>query len=182
MVAARPQSFHVVRAGGGTIIGFYCMFDPTTMDATLLQDDPITYHWLNHLQEFSVSTNQRVLFLRRWLSREHGELPSPVQAACWLDIKRSYMELRPHLRRVYLAVCDMQKYAPAAQRLGFGLIPDAEAKLDGATFHTAMLDFGTSSVDGWLSSLLDAEVGVQEENRLLDVDAVNSYSTAIASG
>jgi len=25
---------------------------------------------------------------------------SPVQAACWLDLKRSYMEMRPNLRRV----------------------------------------------------------------------------------
>ena len=117
-----------------------------------------------------VENNEKVLFLRRWLSREEGESPSPVQAACWLDIKRTYMELRPNLRRVYLTVHDLPIYAPVAIKLGFRPLADCNVPLDGSLYHTAMLDFGPSSVDGWISGLVAAELGA-EENGILDVDA-----------
>ncbi len=45
-----------------------------------------------------------------------------MQAACWLDIKRVYMELRPVLRRVYMTVCDLLTYAPSAQSLVWFLL------------------------------------------------------------
>ena len=51
----------------------------------------------------AVPPKQRALFMRRWLAAETGESPSAVQAACWIDLKRKYLELRPNLRRVYLA-------------------------------------------------------------------------------
>src|SRR6266849_2192345 len=40
----------------------------------------------------SLAKGQTALFIRRWLGKQDGERPSPVQAACWLDIKRHYME------------------------------------------------------------------------------------------
>ncbi|HEY6971472.1 MAG TPA: hypothetical protein VJA94_19845 [Candidatus Angelobacter sp.] len=88
------------------------------------------------------------MFLRRWLSESEGEKPSPIQAACWLDIKRTYVALRPRLRRVYLVLEDMAPYAAAAQALGFTPVQQANASLDGKTYSSAMLDFGPSSVDG----------------------------------
>jgi hypothetical protein len=41
---------------------------------------------------------------------------------------------------------------------------------DGKIYYTAMLDLGFSSVDGWISGLAAAELGV-EEIGILDVDA-----------
>jgi hypothetical protein len=120
-----PQTFHVVRGEEGLIVGYYCCFDPTTVEPSDFQEDPILQVWWNHLKENPAPANQSVLFLRRWLSLEHGEAPSPVQAACWLDIKRTYMELRPLLRRVYLTVIDLPTYAPVAVKLGFNPITDA---------------------------------------------------------
>ncbi len=165
-----PQSFSVVRNRDGTVVGFYCMLDSAMMPSELMRDDPIACEWRNHLRHDPVPKNQRVLFLRRWLSAEHGEKPSPVQAACWLDIKRSYMEMRPHLRRVYLTVSDLATYAPVARKLCFQPLADAQVELDGAVYHTAMLDFGPSSVDGWLAGLVAAELGVEEDD-ILDIDA-----------
>ncbi len=158
-----PQTFHVVRGEEGTIIGYYCCFDPNTIDPADFQKDPILKLWWRHLSENPVPENQKVLFLRRWLSRDHGEAPSPVQAACWLDIKRTYMELRPQLRRVYLTVIDLQTYAPVAVKLGFNPISEAALELDGMTYHTAMLDFGPASVDGWLAALVADELGIEEK-------------------
>ncbi len=158
-----PQTFHVVRGEDGSIVGYYCCFDPNTVDPAHLQEDPIMKLWWHHVSENQVPENQRVLFLRRWLSRNHGEAPSPVQAACWLDIKRTYMELRPLLRRVYLTVVDLPTYAPVAVKLGFNPISEAALDLNGKTYHTAMLDFGPSSVDGWLAGLVADELGIEEK-------------------
>ena len=115
--------------------------------------------------ENPVPHGQRVLFHRRWLSKEGGELPSDVQAATWLDIKRVYMELRPELRRLYTAVRDIATYAPIVATLGFVALPEA-VQLDEATYHSALLDFGPSSVDGWLAKLAANELLIESESIL----------------
>jgi len=161
-----PETFAVTRDRHGSVAGFYCIFDPLSVSARLCGEDPVTRAWLDHLRGQPLPRQQRALFLRRWLSAQEGEAPSPVQAACWVDVKRKYLELRPHLRRVYLAVRDLEPYAAAAQRLGFRVL--AEACVDG--WGSAMLDFGPSSVDGWLARLVAAELGVEEDS-LLDCAA-----------
>ena len=166
----QPAAFRVARDGSARVAGFYCMFDPRGVNETLLSQDPVVSNWWQQVQSNRVENNEKVLFLRRWLSREDGESPSPVQAACWLDIKRTYMELRPNLRRVYLTVHDLPTYAPVAIKLGFRPLADCNVTFDGKIYHTAMLDFGFSSVDGWISGLVAAELGV-EEIGILDVDA-----------
>jgi DNA-binding winged helix-turn-helix (wHTH) protein len=51
--------------------------------------------------------------------------------------------------------------------LGFRYLPGAPPVIDGYTLHPLMLDFGPSSVDGWLSWVIASELGV-EEPELLD--------------
>jgi hypothetical protein len=80
------------------------------------------------------------------------------------------MELRPHLRRIYMLVADIATYGPIAAGLGFSVVEGAAVRLDDKTYHTAVLDFGSQSVDGWLASLLAKELGVEDEH-LLDSDA-----------
>jgi hypothetical protein len=161
-----PQTFAVTRDRNGSVAGFYCIFDPSSVSARLCGEDPVTRAWLDHLSGQPLPRLQRALFLRRWLSAKDGEAPSPVQAACWVDVKRKYLELRPHLRRVYLTVHDLEPHAAAALKLGFRVLP--EAGVDG--WHSAVLDFGPSSVDGWLARLVAAELGVEEDS-LLDCAA-----------
>ena len=73
-----------------------------------------------------VPRGQRVLFNRRWLSDDEGSGLPVAQAACWLDIKRAYMEIRPELRRIYATVTDIATYAPVTP-LGFVGMPDASS-------------------------------------------------------
>ena len=80
---------------------------------------------------------------------------------CWLDIKRTYMESRPSLRRLYTAVTGLATYAPIVLPLRFAPLPQANVELDGQMYHTAVLDFGPASVDGWLAALVGAELGVE---------------------
>jgi hypothetical protein len=168
--AVAPETFSVVRDRAGEIVGFYCMSEPAGIPDSLLSHDPVVRVWTRHLQDDPVQTHETVLFIRRWLTEAEGELPSAIQAACWLDIKRTYLALRPRLRRVYLDLRDIAPYGLAAQTLGFVPIPECDVTLDGRTYHTAMLDFGSSSVDGWLARLVAGELGVAP-GEMLDVDA-----------
>ena len=164
-----PEAFHVARDEHGTVAGFYVMFEAAEAESRAI-DDRIVEDWQVHLRRHRVGASERVLFLRRWLSREHGEKPSPVQAACWLDIKRTYMEMRPSLRRVYVALNDWAAYRPVAQRLGFEEVGEGDIDLDGRAYQSAVLDLGPESVDGWLARLAADELGVEEEN-IVDVEA-----------
>ena len=157
-----PESFMVVRDRTCGVAGFYCYFDPRRFPLRVHRDDPITRAWMDHLNRQPLPNKQSALFLRRWLAVETGEAPSAVQAACWIDLKRKYLELRPNLRRVYLTVQDLGPYAAVAQRLGFQLLIDGSADPDTNGCFTAMLDFGPSSVDGWLARLVATELGVED--------------------
>jgi class 3 adenylate cyclase len=156
-----PETFSVAKTRDGRVAGFYILFEPADVDPKLLADDPLTAAWSQHLGEKPVADGERVLFLRRWLARSTGELPSPAQAACWLDIKRTYMELRPNLRRLYTTVTFLDTYAPIVCPLGFVPLEDVSVSLGGVTYHTALLDFGEASVDGWLATLVGAELGME---------------------
>ena len=162
-----PGAFRVVRDRSGSVAGFYCMAERDELDAGWLNADPVTATWVADLRRDPVARHQRVLLLRRWLDREVGDAPCRVQAACWLDIKRVYMELRPHLRRLYTTTSSFTTYAPVITTLGFVAVSEGGAMIDGTAYPSAVLDFGPSSVDGWLTRLAAAELAV-EENGLVD--------------
>jgi len=157
---AMPHAFRVVRNRDGRLVAFYCMSVADEIADEVRRADPVVDTWLDHLIDHPMPQGGKALFIRRWLAHGPGESPSPEQAACWLDLKRTYMELRPALRRAYLTVVDLPIYAPAAQTLGFQVFDDWSVELDERTYHCAMLDFGSASVDGWLTRLVGDELGV----------------------
>ena len=73
------------------------------------------------------------------------------------------MELRPALRRMYVAVQDVPTYWPVVEQLGFRPFDDASCELDGVAYTSVVLDFGPGSVDGWIAGLIGAELGVESE-------------------
>jgi DNA-binding response OmpR family regulator len=52
--------------------------------------------------------------------------------------------------------------------LGFAALPGEPTVLDGLPYYAGILDFGPSSIDGWLSALIAAELRIDEDS-LLDV-------------
>lgn len=166
-----PQAFSIVRGQNGQVEGLYCKLRSDQVEPTWLLDDPVTAKWCSHLNQKPMRPGEIALFCRRWLSLREGDSPSEIQAAAWLDLKRSYMELRPGLRRVYLTAIDLGAYSQVAQRLGFEVLAGREVELDGVSYPSAVLDFGPASVDGWLADLAAAELGVQRTPTLLDVEA-----------
>ena len=165
-----PETFSVVRDQAGKTVGFYCLCSAVNVPEDLRQSDPLVGAWADHLEQDPLPENETALFLRRWLSEGEGELPSAIQAAAWLDIKRTYLALRPNLRRVYTVLHDLGPYAQVAQTLGFVPLPAAGVTLDNRSYSTVMLDFGPASVDGWLARLVAAELGMPS-SEMLDLEA-----------
>ena len=170
-----PKSFRIVKDREGKQAAFYILFEPETVDRRLLEEDPLTSVWLRHLDDEPIAEDERVLFCRRWVDRITGELPSPAVSACFLDVKRAYMELRPSLRRIYFPVIDLPTFESILFPLGFTTLKNCEIKLGDVTYHSLMNDFGPSSVDGWLATIFGAELGVEEDHseaieNILDTD------------
>ena len=162
----QPQMFSVVRDRDDTVAGFFMLVDGGMLRQALVRGDPVLEAWARDLHDHPLPKGQVALGLRRWLDADHGELPCASRAACWLDIKRDYMTLRPALRRMYVVVHDVPTYWPVVEKLGFRPLKEGIVVLDGQSYATLVLDFGPASVDGWLSSLVASELGFKPEPEL----------------
>ena len=151
-----PGSFSVARAPDGTVAAFVQIMELGDLDPALGAGDPVAAAWHAHLKDFPPGPDDAVLVMRRWLGRDSGELRSPAVSACWLDVKRVYMQMRPRLRRIYSVVVDLPRLAPIFGPLGFVPVGDA-VTLDEQASQPVWLDFGPSSVDGWLTRLIGSE-------------------------
>ena len=85
--------------------------------------------------------DQRTLFLRWIVGRCQGAMSALI-----LDVTRTYMEMRPELRRVYGREEDLIG-ADGSCAMAMGYLP-----LEGVA-DTVCMDFGPASVDGWLADL-----------------------------
>jgi Transcriptional regulatory protein, C terminal/AAA ATPase domain len=166
--AEAPETFSVVRDRDAVVTGFLSLLDTDLIQRSPVDGDPIVAAWAQHLREHPVPRGQVVLGLRRWLDAERGELPCATQAACWLDVKRTYMSLRPALRRIYVVVNDVATYWPIVEKLGFRPAGEAPVTVGSGVYASVVLDFGPGSVDGWLADLVGAELGVDDEPTLDD--------------
>ncbi len=158
-----PTTFSVVRDRDGVVTGFFSLLSTAHIQRPRTFADPIVAAWAKHLRDNPVPKGQVVLGLRRWLDAERGELPCAAQAACWLDVKRAYMALRPALRRMYVVVHDVPTYWPVVEKLGFRPIAEDVVEIGDIGYASVALDFGPGSVDGWLAHLVGAELGIDDE-------------------
>ncbi|MDL5158352.1 LuxR family transcriptional regulator [Actinomycetospora termitidis] len=157
--ASHPETFAVARDPDGAVAAFVQIAELGTVDPDLLGSDPVARPWLEHLRENPPAPEERVLLMRRWLGRESGELRSPAVSACWLDVKRTYMQWRPRLRRLYSTVVDLPRLGPIFLPLGFAPAGPGVG-IEGTTYQPVWLDFGPQSVDGWLARLVDTDLDV----------------------
>jgi hypothetical protein len=131
--------------------------------------DPIAAAWRELVAETPLPRGQTALFVRMILSAEMGFDPSPEQAGAWLDVKRTYLELQPALRRVYLLSSPREGalYGAALHRLGFELLRTkgggpAQIMVGEEARETFVLDMGPASLDGWFARLLGLELNAPE--------------------
>jgi Transcriptional regulatory protein, C terminal/AAA ATPase domain len=184
-----PNAISAIRDRDGLTVAFFILLTLREIFDTSV-DDPVVAGWREHLRRNPPPAGQEVLGFRRWLDLEHGERPSSSQAASWLDVKRTYMELRPNLRRIYTVVEEPATYIPIVLRLGFQPVgPESGvADVGGRMYTSVVLDFGPNSVDGWLSGLVAAELGldpstaVDEAGREVRIDGATVQLTPLEFG
>jgi len=152
---------HVARDATGQVAGLIQVLHPAELPRAVFDRDPVLARWAQHLP--AAEDRARALWVRRLIDRDVDEQPSAAQAAGWLDIKRSYLQLRPALRWVYACLRARAVHEPAMRRLGFGLLDEEPIRFAGQTFWTMLLDMGPGSVDGWLARLVADEVGAGAE-------------------
>jgi DNA-binding response OmpR family regulator len=120
---------------------------------------------MEHLRRAPLPSGQRVIFSRHALAR--GEM---ARAMLWLDVKRVYLELRPHLRRLYTQVPDVDRALTVLAPLGFAALPGAPVQIGQDDYWTLVNDFGPGSIDGWLTEVVGRELAA-DEPAMLDTTA-----------
>ena len=167
---AVPQAFFVSRDGRDEVVGFGCLAEPADVSPRVIDRDERASSWRVHLRGNPPPKGQRTLFLRWMVGRDY-----PAVAALVLDVTRTYMEMRPELRRVYGREEDLIG-ADGSCAMAMGYLP-----LEGVA-HTVCMDFGPASVDGWLADLgarERLEKGDEEPDGLTRLEAqVLSYLRA----
>ncbi len=131
--------------------------------------DPVAAAWREHLADAPLPRGQTALFVRMFVTAQTGAEPSPEQASGWLDVKRSYLELRGSLRRVYLSFTPREGtlYAAAFQRFGFRplggrLGGPGQVTVGSEESELHLLDMGPASLEGWFAQLLGLELHTPE--------------------
>jgi hypothetical protein len=157
----------VSRDGDGSVAAFASIFELEDVSRALLAADPVAMAWREHRRRNPLARGQRALHNRHELSRESGISPSVASAALWLDIKRDYLELRPALRRVYIAAAtDVATVAAALAPLGFAPLAGDAMVVDGVPVTILLNDMGPASVDGWLGDVVGRELQAAEDGVL----------------
>jgi Transcriptional regulatory protein, C terminal len=152
-----PAAFRVVRDAAGTVQGFSSLCQPQDVSRLLLRSDPVTAAWMEHLRRDPVPSGQRVLFNRHALASS-----DTATATLWLDVKRAYLELRPHLRRLYTPVPGVDRALTVLAPLGFVALPGAPVQIGEDAHWTLVNDFGPGSIDGWLTEVVGRELSADE--------------------
>jgi DNA-binding CsgD family transcriptional regulator len=151
---ARRDAFAVVRATDGAVAAFSvtAIVDERAGGA---REDRLIQAVASHLRDDPMPAGAAALVFRWALGRRHGERPTPEVAALVIDLKRTYLQLRATLRRVYTVVADWPAAAPVLRVMGFDLL--TELDVGARRFALACLDFGPGGVDGWIGRHVFAE-------------------------
>ena len=151
---ARRDAFAVVRSAEGGVAAFSVT---ATIDdrAGSPDGDPLVDAVAVHLRGNPMPPDASAVLFRWALGYRHGERPTPEVATLVVDLKRTYLQLRAHLRRVYTVVADWPAAAPVLRVMGFDLLSQVDVGDSG--FVLACLDFGPGGVDSWIGRHVLAE-------------------------
>ena len=153
---AHQDAFHVLRAGDGGVRAFSIVAAVDTIDRELLRADPVLTVVSADLSSRPLDAGSRALVLRRALSVRTGDRISAELAPMIIDLKRTYLSMRPHLARVYTVVGDWPRGSATSRAMGFEPRGDPVSVGD-RSLQVLSLDFGPGSVDGWLARHVDME-------------------------
>jgi DNA-binding CsgD family transcriptional regulator len=159
-----PEGLSVSRGAGGEVRAFSMVVDAASVAPELQRDDPAASAMAADLQARPLPRGGQALLSRRMLTSEHGAQLCPELAMMIIDLKRTYLEMRPHLLRVYNADDADGPLAPMLRALGFALV---------ATVPSAglwALEMPTGSVDAWIAGHIELETSMSRAVASTTVD------------
>jgi hypothetical protein len=161
-----PWSFRIARDAAGTAAGFSTVTELRRVPRRIVDSDPIDRAWRDHLRSRPAPSGQLVTAQRFERADPDDPFQEEVHAALALDLMRTWMELRPALRRHYL----VGRQAPHewSGNLEIEALPGSPVIVEGISRFVAVLDFGPASVDGWLTRIVATELQV-EDDTIFDV-------------
>ncbi len=146
-----PEGLSVSRGPAGGVQAFSMVVEVSAVAPELRRDDPAVSAMAADLQARPLRSGGRALLNRRMLTAERGEQPCPELALMIVDLKRTYLEMRPDLMRVYDTARADGPLAPMVRALGFALVA-AERSID-----LWALEMPTGSVDAWIAAHIEME-------------------------
>jgi DNA-binding CsgD family transcriptional regulator len=146
-----PDGFSVARGPGGNVQAFSIVVEAAVVAPELRRADPAASAMAADLQGRPLRRGGRALLVRRMLTSERGQLPCPELALMIVDLKRTYLEMRPDLLRVYDATAADGPLAPMVRALGFAPVATAP------TVDLWALEMPAGSVDAWIAGHIELE-------------------------
>ncbi len=165
---ARRDTFAVVRTSDGGVAGF-SVTAAVDDRAGSPDGDPLVQAVAGHMRDEPMPPGATAVMFRWALGGRHGERPTPEVATLVTDLKRTYLQLRASLRRVYTVMIDWSASAPVLRVMGFDLL--GEVEVGGRRFALACLDFGPGGVDAWIGRHVLAEQASPGPAEPLHLDA-----------
>ena len=153
---AHRAGFVVGRGPDGEVTAFSVVVALDEVDSGLAATDPVLAAFLDDVRRRPLPAGGSALLHRRALGLRRGEDPSPELGAMVVDLKRRYLEMRPELARVYVALAGWRQQAAVMRSLGFGRT-GGQVRIGEVDVQPCALDFGPGSVDGWLQRHVLAE-------------------------
>jgi DNA-binding CsgD family transcriptional regulator len=146
-----PEGLSVSRGPGGGVEAFSVVVEAAAVADELRRDDPAASAMTADLRARPLRTGGRALLSRRMLTAERGVQRCPELALMIIDLKRTYLEMRPDLMRVYDASPAAGPLAPTMRALGFTLVAG------GGSADLWALEMPTGSVDAWIAGHIEME-------------------------
>jgi hypothetical protein len=174
-----PEAFHICRDQQGATVGYAIVLPGAAVSEDIIAADPVTAAWTHDMRR--TGGGRASLFIRRQLDGERGEQDSASKAAFGLDVKRTYMEMRPAIRYIYVGAVEAWTLDWSVP-LGFVDIAGEQPRLDGQPFLGRRLDMGPGSVEGWLARVVADELGIPETERQITVFDPDARELVLPSG
>jgi DNA-binding CsgD family transcriptional regulator len=151
-----PEAFSVLRAAEGQVAAVSVVHPLDLADPQLDRSDPVLARVRSDARDRPIGADRRALVVRRALAATTGERLSPDLAPMLIDLKRTYLAMRPALERIYATVADWPGAGGPNRAMGFQTCGDP-VMVGSGSFQVAALDLGPGSVDGWLARQVEME-------------------------
>ena len=146
-----PDGFSVARDQSGRVQAYGLVVEAAAIGAELVRDDPPAAAMTIDLRRRPLRVGGRALMSRQMLTADRGAQPCPELALMTVDLKRTYLEMRPHLLRVYTVAEHASAMAAMIESLGFTPV------VGGEPAAVWVLEMPEGRVDAWIARHIELE-------------------------